>query len=427
MKKLLRLSPVILILVLILAVTARIDAQAGLQVIDLTVNPQVIKVGDTVTISATVKNTRNEKANFTLTLKIDNEIVDTREITLNAGASETVDFAFTATTPGPHTAELNGNVIDFTVKGASFWSIFPTWLWITIGVIISLLLLLIIILVAIPPRRKQPEVATKAAGVERPAAPDMQMPTSVPTFVPGPAPTIPSAGFPTTTPTPGPGVLFSPGISPTPCHISTPGPATTPYPPTPFAPYTGRPIFSISNLTITPNQVKAGEPVTISAIVSNNGSQAGRYSVVLRINGLVENITEIALPPGGSQATTFTVIKEDGGEYYAELDGLGGSFIVIPLVPAHFSVTNLVITPERVKQGERVNISAIVTNHGELKGDHSLALKLKGAVETVEQVSLGPGESRQVTFNVVKTTPGFYNVELEGLTGRFVVEMEWQV
>lgn len=422
------LLPIILTLVLVLTMASVLNAQAELQVTELTVSPQVIKAGDIATVSAAVKNTGDEKADFILTLKIDNQVVDTKDISLAAGASENVEFTFTATTPGAHRAELNGTAIDFTVKGASFWSIFPTWLWIVIGVIIGLLLLLIIILAAMPPRRKQPEAAPKMGWPERPGVPGMQMPSSIPTSVSGPSPTVPPpTGFPTTMPTPAPGMFPGTGAFPTPGQIPTPEPTTIPYPTTPFPSYAGRAIFSISNLTITPNQVKAGEPVTISAIVSNNGSQAGRYSVVLRINGLVENITELALPPGGSQATTFTVIKEDGGEYYAELDGLGGSFIVIPLVPANFSVTNLLITPERVKQGEKVNISAIVTNHGELRGDHSLVLKLKGAVEAVEQVSLGPGESRQVTFNIIKTTPGFYNVELEGLTGRFVVEMEWQV
>jgi hypothetical protein len=68
----------------------------------------------------------------------------------------------------------------------------------------------------------------------------------------------------------------------------------------------------------------------------------------------------------------------------------------------------------------------MVTNNGELPGTYSAALKLKGAIESTEDVDLSPGESRKISFKIAKTTPGFYNVELEGLTGRFVVEMEWQ-
>ena len=95
------------------------------------------------------------------------------------------------------------------------------------------------------------------------------------------------------------------------------------------------------------------------------------------------------------------------------------------LVPeeSRASVNNML---ERVKQGESVNISAIVTNHGEVSGDHVLVLNLKGAEESVQEVTLGPGESQRVDFNIIKSAPGFYNVDVEGLRGRFVVEMEWQ-
>ena len=194
----------------------------------------------------------------------------------------------------------------------------------------------------------------------------------------------------------------------------------------PYQQYARRPIFSVTNLTITPNQVKSGTPVTISAIVANNGSDAGTYSVVLRVNGMVENIMDLMLSPGATQATSFTVTKDIGGEYYAEVDGLSGIFIVIPLVPANFTISNLVIAPERAKQGESILITAMVTNNGELAGTYNATLKLKGAVENTEEINLAPGETRKVTFKIAKTTPGFYNVELDGLTGRFVVEMEWQ-
>jgi hypothetical protein len=146
----------------------------------------------------------------------------------------------------------------------------------------------------------------------------------------------------------------------------------------------------------------------------------------LRINNVVEHITDLILSPGASQSATFTIVKDIGGDYYAEVDGLSGTFVVIPLVPANFSVSNLVISPERAKQGENISISAVVTNHGEVAGNYSLVVKLKGAIETSKEVSLEPGESQKVTFDINKNTPGFYNVEVEGLTGRFVIEMEWQ-
>jgi len=286
---------------------------------------------------------------------------------------------------------------------------------------------MIIVLVAMPSRKKQGAAAIKGAqgmpgtqgmpGMRGPHGPQGPMPIQPPMSGPG------SLNYPvgTTMPPQTPGGFPMQEQFQAPGAFPAPGPMAAPYPQ-----YAGRPVFSVSNLTITPNQVKAGNAITISAIISNNGSEAGTYSVVLRINGMVENIIDLMLSPGASQATTFTVNKDTGGEYYAEVDGLSGIFIIIPLVQANFTVSNLVIAPERATQGENIIISAMVTNNGELSGTYSAALKLKGAVESTEEISLGPGESQKISFKIAKTAPGFYNVELEGLTGRFVVEMEWK-
>jgi hypothetical protein len=187
----------------------------------------------------------------------------------------------------------------------------------------------------------------------------------------------------------------------------------------------GMPKFSVSNLTITPNSVKVGESISVSIIVSNNGVQAGKYSVVLRVAGVVENISDLTLPPGASQAASFTVIKDTPGDYYADIDGIGGFFTVIPLAPPAFTVTNFSVGPERVRQGQPVSVTASVTNMGELAGSHTLILRVKGMAESQRDVTLGPGKMENVEFQIVKETPGFYPVALENWTGKFVVEMDW--
>ena len=402
MRKLTWLLPVALTLLLILAATASVRAQDDFTVTNLSISPDSVALGDPVTVSANVTNTKGTEETYTVELKLNGEVEDSQQLTLDAGQSKNVLFMITADTPGDNFVELGDATDFFTVTGqASFFDMFDTWVWWAIGGIIVVLVILVVVLLAMPSKKKPPAGA------------------------PGYGPAGKQFGYPGAPPqTPGgfqtPQQFQPPGAFPPPGQFPAPGPTTEQY-----AQYAKRPIFSVSNLTITPNQVKAGDPVTINAIVSNNGSEAGTYSVVLRINGVVENITDLMLSPGASQTTTVTVIK-DGGEYFAEVDGLSGTFVVIPLVPANLSVRNLVIAPERAKQGQTINISAIVTNNGEVAGTFSIPLKLKDSVETTEEITLNPGEGQKITFSITKNTPGFYNVELEGLTGRFVVEMEWQ-
>lgn len=412
MKKVLWLLLLTLLLALALAVTPSVSAQANFEISDLTITPESVKEGEPVTISCMVTNTGDAEGTYTLELKINDEVKDTETVEdLEPEGSQTVSFTVTGDIAGDYIVDLNGLPGYFSVT-KSFWAMFDPWLWAIIGAIIGVLVLFIIVLVATAPGKKQPGAVTKTkrAGRQGPLATPTPMPMPGPTVTP----TAPPTPMPTPTPTP-PAAPYAPPAIPTPAPLAPPHAAPT-----------ARAIFSVSNLAITPNQVKEGEPITISVIVANNGAEAGKYSLVLRINGVVENITELALAPGVSQAATFTVVKDAGGDYYVEVDGLSGMFTIIPLIPAHFSVSNLGITPDRVKQGESVTISAVVTNTGEVPGSYSVVLKVKGAVESIEEVSLAPGGSQGVSFSVIKDTPGFYQVDLEGLTGRFVVEMEWR-
>ena len=184
--------------------------------------------------------------------------------------------------------------------------------------------------------------------------------------------------------------------------------------------------FVVRNLSIVPQQVKEGDPVTISATVTNNSAEQNNYSMVFRVNHVVENITEISLASGASQTATITVNKETAGEYYVDVDGSKGVFTVMQRAPASFSISNLNISPERVKQGQPIAVNFMVTNNGERHGVYKASVSIKGISEAAEDIPLEPGETKSVTFNIVKDTAGFYPLSVEHLSARFVVEMDWK-
>jgi hypothetical protein len=186
-----------------------------------------------------------------------------------------------------------------------------------------------------------------------------------------------------------------------------------------------RPVFSIGNLNIFPSQVKEGDPVTVSAVITNSGSSTGKYSAVLRIDNVVENIAELTLNPGASQTATFSIIKDAPGEYVVEVDNLRGTLFVIPKMPAAFTTSNLTISPDRISQGRPVAIGVTITNTGEKPGIYNAVLKIKGITEISEDIPMEPLETKEVVFNVVKDAAGFFPVSFEHMTGRFVVEMDW--
>ena len=180
--------------------------------------------------------------------------------------------------------------------------------------------------------------------------------------------------------------------------------------------------FEISNLVISPTDVKVGENLTISVSVKNVGEVEGMYTVVLKINNVVEASKNISLAAGESTVVAFMVRMGAVGMYEVEIDGLKGSIIVkAPLKPAEFRVTELFISPVEVQPREPVTIIVKVTNTGEEGGSYNVKLKVAGVTVDSKTVTLAGGESTSLTFTVIKDAAGVYDVEVDGQRGTIVV------
>ena len=73
------------------------------------------------------------------------------------------------------------------------------------------------------------------------------------------------------------------------------------------------------------------------------------------------------------------------------------------------------------KTGENVTITANVLNNGEAEGTFAAVLKLNGQTVDTETLTLGVGQSTQVSFTQSGLNYGQYEVELAGLTDEFTV------
>lgn len=92
--------------------------------------------------------------------------------------------------------------------------------------------------------------------------------------------------------------------------------------------------------------------------------------------------------------------------------------------PAVFSLSSLVISPKEVNPSKSVTISVEVANTGEQAGNYKVTLRIDDAVEASKEVTVNAGASQKVTFTTSKGLPGTYSVDINGLTGTFVVKEE---
>lgn len=84
---------------------------------------------------------------------------------------------------------------------------------------------------------------------------------------------------------------------------------------------------------------------------------------------------------------------------------------------AEFTVTGLVIEPTEVYVGEKVFVSVTVTNVGGEAGTKTVVAEGIGSAD----VTLAPGDSAPVTFEIVTKQAGTYPISVSGLSGSFTV------
>jgi hypothetical protein len=185
-------------------------------------------------------------------------------------------------------------------------------------------------------------------------------------------------------------------------------------------------MFELSDLAVNRTEAGVGEPIGISVKIANRANESSAYTLTLLINDDAVQTKTGQLEVGAVTSILFEVVEQIEGTYQFRISNLNGTFEVVstalPPKPAEFQVTNLVIDPEIVEQGAPVDITAKVTNIGELSGAHSVSLTINGAVKETKSVQLSGGETATVQFTVTQSSRGTYNVEVGGLTGTLNVQ-----
>jgi hypothetical protein len=106
------------------------------------------------------------------------------------------------------------------------------------------------------------------------------------------------------------------------------------------------------------------------------------------------------------------------GEYGAVREG---KLYVFQPGAAAFTSSGLTIDPSFVKVGDAVTISVDCSNEGSRAGSHTITLKVDGEVEGEKTVTLDPGVTATVSFEVSAAEEGAYSVDVNGLSGSYEV------
>jgi hypothetical protein len=181
--------------------------------------------------------------------------------------------------------------------------------------------------------------------------------------------------------------------------------------------------FILTDLTVTPGEIYAGENVTIGVLLANAGSLTGSYEAILKINDVVKDTRDIMLAGSDNMTVSFSVMGETPGIHNIDVNGLEGTFTVVT-DPASFRLSALNISPAEVAIGESVSISAAVTNTNEFTSNYEVKLKIDTSVIDTKEVPLAGGASEEVVFTTTLDTTGKKVIDVNGLIGELVVTEE---
>lgn len=97
------------------AVEIYTPTQAMFTISNISISPPTVGVNQPVTISADVTNNGELEGTYTMTLKIDDAIVDNKDVVVAGGATETISFTVSKDTPGVYAVAVDDQKGFFTV------------------------------------------------------------------------------------------------------------------------------------------------------------------------------------------------------------------------------------------------------------------------------------------------------------------------
>jgi hypothetical protein len=145
-----------------------------------------------------------------------------------------------------------------------------------------------------------------------------------------------------------------------------------------------------------------GEPLSVTANVTNTGDLAGTQQIEVNASGLGTNTTSLSLAPGESVTTTLSVAtgSGDAGRYPVRVTSANdtdGRFVTV-LGPANFSVA--LTDANSPVEGETLSVTAEVSNVGGIAGTQTVSLDVPGLGTASASVSLDSNTSTTVALSV---------------------------
>ncbi len=98
------------------ALLGRMSSPASFTIYNLLITPTTVNLGESITVGVSVANTGDSIGSHDITLKIDDVIVDNKEVMISGGTNKVVTFELSKDTIGSYSVDVNGLLGSFVVE-----------------------------------------------------------------------------------------------------------------------------------------------------------------------------------------------------------------------------------------------------------------------------------------------------------------------
>jgi len=196
--------------------------------------------------------------------------------------------------------------------------------------------------------------------------------------------------------------------------------------------------LTVIQLASTPTPPSGSKAISAYAFGPDNAtfSPAATLTVKYDPTSLPSDVSEsnlyIALLQNNSWSELNSTVNTSARTVSAQISHFStyavlGKTYTTPVTPVTqsgtgaFSTSDLAVSPASAKAGEIVTVSVRVVNSGTAEATKSVVLKINDQDEAQKNITLAPGGSKVVSFNVSKNEPGNYKVSVDGQSDIFQV------
>lgn len=177
-----------------------------------------------------------------------------------------------------------------------------------------------------------------------------------------------------------------------------------------------RPPPTVTNASLSDTTVFVGQPVEVTATVTNGGERKDTLYAELRVDGMIVDTTDVTLAAGETASVTFTRSFDTPGEYRMSVNDATGGAVVVERRPAAFEIRNASLSTGTIRVGKPIEVTATITNVGGQQGTFTAELRVNGTIADTTDVTLAAGASTSVTFTRSFDTPGEYRMSVNDAT-----------